>query len=156
MRAVLRICWFLPLLFFGSSIGGGETQPAAPIGEVILQKSAAPRLKEIALYPSPDAVRVVIVPSEKVDFKYDLLVGEGKDRIYVDLKGGTTAEGFSPPPVEKGGFLKGIRLGKRPDGIRVVFDIGSVEKYNVLVLDDPWRIVIDYIGGPPPEEPPVT
>ncbi len=122
------------------------------LGDIIAQKAATPRLKEISLYPSKDAVRVVIVPSEKVEFKYDLLVGEGKDRIYVDLRGGTTAEGFILPKIESGGFLKGIRLGKRPEGIRIVFDIGAVEKYNVIVLDDPWRIVIDYIGGPPPDE----
>jgi len=142
--------------FFCSLLPAADAEKApASLADIIEQKES-PRLKEIALYPSKDAVRVVIVPTKKVDFKYDLLVGEGRDRIYIDLRDGTSADGFQPPKVESGGFLKAIRMGKRPDGIRIVFDIGTVEKYNVLVLDDPWRVVIDYIGGPPPDETPPT
>jgi len=138
-------------LFLGVSLVSAGAESEQSLASIIEGKGTVPRLKEIALYPSKDAVRVVIVPTEKVEFKYDLLVGEGNDRIYVDLKR-TSAEGFTLPTVEAGGFLKGIRMGKRQDGIRIVFDIGTVEKYNVLVLDNPWRVVIDYIGGPPAEE----
>lgn len=158
MRAVIPtlLCLLLsPMLI--------AEEAALPIGDIIKTKAltpdadepkkAAPRLEDITLYEMNDSVRVVIRTSEKVDFKYDLLAGNAKDRIYIDLKNGLTADGFATPPVAADSFLKAIRLGKRDEGTRIVLDTGKVEKYNVMVMDDPWRVVIDYIGArqtPPP------
>ncbi|HOW52889.1 MAG TPA: N-acetylmuramoyl-L-alanine amidase [bacterium] len=121
--------------------------PTLPGIEDIIQKKsvATAKIAGITLYQSEDSVRVVIQPSEKVDFKYDLLAGNGKDRIYIDLKK-TTADGFTVPTVTADSFLRAIRLGKRDDGTRIVLDTGKVEKYNVMVMEEPWRVVIDYIG----------
>ncbi|HNT26922.1 MAG TPA: N-acetylmuramoyl-L-alanine amidase [bacterium] len=160
MRAVIPtlLCLLLPILLIAEDT-------ALPIGDIIKEKAlstdvdepkkATPRLEDITLYEMNDSVRVVVRPSEKVDFKYDLLAGNAKDRIYIDLKNGLTAHGFTAPQVSADSFLKAIRLGKREEGTRIVLDTGKVEKYNVMVMDDPWRIVIDYIGArqtPPAEK----
>lgn len=152
MRAVIPtlLCLLLSLMLVAE-------ETALPIGDIIKTKAltpdadepkkAPPRLEDITLYEMNDSVRVVIRPSEKVDFKYDLLAGNAKDRIYIDLKSGITADGFTAPTVAADSFLRAIRLGKRDEGTRIVLDTGKVEKYNVMVMDDPWRIVIDYIGA---------
>ncbi len=133
------------LLLSFSLLWAAETPALPGIEDIIKEKSVAAKLTGITLYQSNDSVRVVIQPSEKVDFKYDLLAGNGKDRIYIDLKQ-TTADGFTVPTVTADSFLRAIRLGKRDDGTRIVLDTGKVEKYNVMVMEEPWRVVIDYIG----------
>ncbi|HNW15387.1 MAG TPA: N-acetylmuramoyl-L-alanine amidase, partial [bacterium] len=40
---------------------------------------------------------------------------------------------------------------KRDTGIRIVLDTGKVESYNVIEMEEPWRIVIDYYGKKPVE-----
>lgn len=103
------------------------------------------KLEDIKIWDSPDSIRVVLYPSAEVHFKYKLLRGDDKDRVYFDMDN-ISSKNFKMPEIEEGSFMKGIRLGKRGDGIRVVLDTGPVEKYNVMVMEEPWRIVVDYFG----------
>jgi len=105
-------------------------------------------LNDIKVWPGESSIRVAIYPSDKVKYKYNLLKGEDKDRIYIDLLA-VDAEGFALPDVKYDSFLKGIRMGKRESGIRIVLDTGKVESYNVIEMEEPWRIVIDYYGKKP-------
>jgi len=107
-------------------------------------------LNDIKVWPGESSIRVAIYPSDKVKYKYNLLKGEDKDRIYIDLLA-VDADGFTLPDVKYDSFLKGIRMGKRDTGIRIVLDTGKVESYNVIEMEEPWRIVIDYYGKKPVE-----
>lgn len=107
-------------------------------------------LNDIKVWPGESSIRVAIYPSDKVKYKYNLLKGDDKDRIYIDLLA-VDADGFSLPDVKYDSFLKGIRMGKRETGIRIVLDTGKVESYNVIEMEEPWRIVIDYYGKKPVE-----
>jgi len=102
-------------------------------------------LNDIKVWPGESSIRVAIYPSDKVKYKYNLLKGDDKDRIYIDLLA-VDADGFTLPDVKYDSFLKGIRMGKRETGIRIVLDTGKVESYNVIEMEEPWRIVIDYYG----------
>ena len=97
------------------------------------------------MWPGKSSVRVAIYPSEKVTYKYNLLKDGATNRIYIDLIG-VDASGFTLPEVESISFLKKLRLGKRENGIRIVIETGKVESYNVVEMEEPWRIVIDYYG----------
>ncbi len=162
----MRRTFFLLPLLFSALLSAGEpaltgiediikAKSDAPQGETAVLPTFEARLEAVTLYQSEDSVRVVLRPSAKVDFKYDLLAGNGKDRIYIDLKR-TTADGFAAPTVTPDSFLRAIRLGKRDDGIRIVLDTGKVEKYNVMVMEEPWRVVVDYIGRKPLPSTPVA
>lgn len=111
----------------------------------LISKKAKKKLEDIKVWPAESSIRVVIYPNEKVKYKYNLLPGKDKDRIYIDLLS-VNAEDFSLPEVEYDSFLKNIRIGKRKTSVRIVLDTGKVESYNVMEMEEPWRIVIDYYG----------
>ncbi|MBR4489837.1 N-acetylmuramoyl-L-alanine amidase [bacterium] len=109
------------------------------------------KLNDIKVWPGESSVRVALYPSEKVTYKYNLLKDGATNRIYIDLAG-VDASGFVLPDVKYDSFLKKIRLGKRENGIRIVIETGKVESYNVVEMEEPWRIVIDYYGERTPEK----
>ena len=54
-------------------------------------------------------------------------------------------------PVEDG-FLHQVRIGQfQPTVTRVVLDVERIEDYSVFTLPNPFRMVIDINGPPPPE-----
>ena len=121
------------------------------IEDLINAEKSAKKLNDIKVWPGKSSVRVAIYPSEKVSYKYNLLPDGATNRIYIDLIG-VDASGFTLPAVEPSSFLKKLRLGKRENGIRIVIETGKVESYNVVEMEEPWRIVIDYYGEKIPEK----
>ena len=115
------------------------------IMDLINASQGAKKLNDIKVWPGKSSVRVAIYPSEKVTYKYNLLKDGATNRIYIDLIG-VDASGFVLPDVQSSSFLKKLRLGKRENGIRIVIETGKVESYNVVEMEEPWRIVIDYYG----------
>lgn len=103
------------------------------------------KLKKVKVWPGTDSIRVALYPESEVHFKYNLLPGKTEDRIYIDLLN-TTATKEVLPKIKSTPFLKSVRLGQRGNGVRIVLDSGKVEKYNVMVMAEPYRIVIDYYG----------
>lgn len=106
--------------------------------------------------------RVVVKVSGPVRFKEQLLEQEGNKprRLYIDLATSRVApEGRGPLSIGDG-LLKQVRVGQyRPDTVRVVLDIESIEKYKIFRLYDPFRVVIDVKGVERREEissPPVV
>ncbi|MBP5592066.1 N-acetylmuramoyl-L-alanine amidase [bacterium] len=121
------------------------------IEDLINAEKSAKKLNDIKVWPGKSSVRVAIYPSEKVSYKYNLLPDGATNRIYIDLIG-VDASGFTLPAVEPSSFLKKLRLGKRENSIRIVIETGKVESYNVVEMEEPWRIVIDYYGEKIPEK----
>ncbi|MCK5808866.1 N-acetylmuramoyl-L-alanine amidase [bacterium] len=117
--------------------------------------AASVALKEVKVWPGKDSIRVALYPETEVHFKYNLLPGKREDRIYIDLLN-TTATKEVLPKIKSTPFLKAVRLGQRGNGVRIVLDSGKVEKYNVMVMAEPYRIVIDYYGKREKKAPPVV
>lgn len=111
----------------------------------LMSKKATKKLDNIKVWPADSSIRVVIYPSEKVKYKYNLLPGKKNDRIYIDLLS-VDAKDFKMPQIEYDNFLKNIRIGKKKTSVRIVLDTDKVESYNVIEMEEPWRIVIDYYG----------
>lgn len=118
----------------------------------LTKEKADKKLNDIKVWPGESSIRIAIYPSDKVKYKYNLLKGEKDDRIYIDLIA-VDGEGFTLPDVKYDSFLKGIRIGKKEKSVRIVIDTGKVESYNVMEMEEPWRIVIDYYGKKPVEKP---
>lgn len=97
--------------------------------------------------------RIVLDLDQSVRYKYQSLETPGgrdeHNRVYVDLLqtrlGATIAEDTH---LGGGGLLKSIRAVQRDaDTVRVVFDFADLKEYKVQTLDNPFRLVIDAVGG---------
>lgn len=132
-------------LFAEDSIKDEDRESLSQLLNDLTGTAPSKKLNDIKVWPGESSIRVAIYPDAKVKYKYNLLKGDNDDRIYIDLIS-VDAEGFALPDVKYDSFLKGIRLGKKDNGIRIVLDTGKVESYNVMEMEEPWRIVIDYYG----------
>ena len=149
---LILIFLFFPVFAQTSSLSDADRESLDQlIEDLINAEKSAKKLNDIKVWPGKSSVRVAIYPSEKVSYKYNLLPDGATNRIYIDLIG-VDASGFTLPAVEPSSFLKKLRLGKRENGIRIVIETGKVESYNVVEMEEPWRIVIDYYGEKIPEK----
>ena len=146
-----RLLLFLILFSFfavfaqTSSSNSDEDVLGQLITDLMNASKGEKKLNDIKVWPGKSSVRVAIYPSEKVAYKYNLLKDGASNRIYIDLIG-VDASGFVLPEVETSSFLKKIRFGQRDNAVRIVIETGKVESYNVVEMEEPWRIVIDYYG----------
>ena len=145
-RVFLLVLFSLLFVFAQTSLSDSDRESLDQlISDLTNVAHSTKKLNDIKVWPGESSVRVAIYPSEKVTFKYNLLKDGATNRIYIDLIG-VDASGFVLPDVKYDSFLKKIRLGKRENGIRIVIETGKVESYNVVEMEEPCRIVIDYYG----------
>lgn len=151
-RVFLLVLFSLLFVFAQTSLSDSDRESLDQlISDLTNVAHSTKKLNDIKVWPGESSVRVAIYPSEKVTFKYNLLKDGATNRIYIDLIG-VDASGFVLPDVKYDSFLKKIRLGKRENGIRIVIETGKVESYNVVEMEEPCRIVIDYYGEKIPEK----
>jgi N-acetylmuramoyl-L-alanine amidase len=92
--------------------------------------------------------RVVIDLSGSAQYEYKRL--NSPDRIYLDFKTSRVGEKVNKELHFSGGLLKRVRTAQyKQDIVRVVLDMGAVDKYEIFELDKPYRIVIDMFGNRP-------
>jgi len=148
----MKIFTLLYLIFITFTLFGGKTieKEDRDSLEFLLQELKGKGDKRvpmdrIKIWDSKNSVRVAFYMKQPVKFKYNLLKGEKRDRIYIDMM--DAVPGSVKLPSTKGNiFLDGIRFGQKKGKLRVVLDTGKVEKYNVSVMDEPWRVVVDFYG----------
>ena len=75
---------------------------------------------------------------------------EGPPRVFFDFPGASLAEELRKDFPIAGSHLQKIRLGPHADKARVVLDFSSVREVTVFELPDPYRLVVDIHGAPPP------
>lgn len=69
------------------------------------------------------------------------------DRLYFDLKDCFLSKKATPSISIGDGILKNVRAGPfDKETVRVVLDLQEIESFNVFVLEDPYRLVIDVFG----------
>jgi N-acetylmuramoyl-L-alanine amidase len=132
-----------------ASINGHDAAPPpSPAAE-----SPPGRLTEVndvRFWQGADYTRIVISVKDKVKFEAVRL--SHPDRIVFDLTGTrlSPALGGRAFPVGNG-FLQQIRVAQfKPDVTRVVLDIEKIGDYSVFSLPNPFRLIIDVHGPPPP------
>lgn len=102
-------------------------------------------VKGIRYWSSPDYTRVVIDLSGPVEFSKNRL--SDPERLYFDLKNATITKEIKTILPIGDGILKTVRAGQfNPDTVRVVLDLEEIADFNIFLLDNPARLVIDVSG----------
>lgn len=143
----------------------GRPEDNAPAGEAAGAKAEEGRkleripvikglreVKDIRAWSTSDYTRVVIDAEDHVPFKEHLLKKDPDikkpKRLYIDIFQSRLGPNLRDPIPIMDGLLRYVRAGQyKKDTVRVVLDIESLKKYKVFYLLNPFRIVIDVIGG---------
>lgn len=109
-------------------------------------------VKDIRAWSNSDYTRVVIDAEDQAPFKEHLLKKDPDikkpKRLYIDIFQSRLGPNLRDPIPVMDGLLRYVRAGQyKKDTVRVVLDIESLKKYKVFYLLNPFRIVIDIIGG---------
>ena len=115
--------------------------------QTAIDQSNLATVSEVRYWSNEDYTRVVIQLDREVEFQKHIL--SDPDRIYFDLEEAhlrPDLRGKSYPVNDL--FLKRLRVGQnRATVVRVVLDFEKINKHTVFALYDPFRIVIDTLGG---------
>lgn len=96
-------------------------------------------------WSSEGYTRVVIDLSGNVKFTQNHL--SNPDRIFFDLKNCILSEKVIPSLPIEDGILKDVRIAQfNKETVRVVLDLQELGNFNVFMLSDPSRLVIDAFG----------
>ncbi len=92
--------------------------------------------------------------------------GDKPPRIYLDLSRARVGEGLKgqAPKLDNAweipigdGLLQRARVAQfGPEVVRVVLDVGSVDRYEIVQLDDPFRIIVDVNAKSAPSRSPAA
>ena len=121
--------------------GDKETTPAGP-----RTHEGPPRVTGIRHWSTPEYTRVAIDLEDEV--KYESGRVPDPDRIFFDLQDTKLAPGLVGKEFDvEDGLLKKIRVAQyQRDQARVVLDVGDVADYQVFMLPNPYRLIIDIHG----------
>ena len=105
--------------------------------------SFATEIKNLQLSTTAEGTRAVFELNGPLDYK--LFEIANPDRIVLDIRASSFAEGFATPAGR--GLLKSVRTGKQGKDVRVVFDLaGGVRPKSFLLLPAdkaPYRLIVD-------------
>ena len=127
-----------------------KVAPEAPPDSPRAQKSQGAGLanvSEIRYWSNEDYTRVVVQLDREIEFRKHIL--SNPDRIYFDLQDTRLRSALNGKtyPIDDV-FIKQVRVAQnRPDMVRLVLDFAEINKHTVFALYDPFRIVIDTLGG---------
>jgi N-acetylmuramoyl-L-alanine amidase len=113
-------------------------------------------VSEIRYWSNEDYTRVVVQLDREIEFRKHILSQPA--RIYFDLQDTRLRSALNGKtyPVNDV-FIKQVRVAQNsPDMVRLVLDFEKINKHTVFALYDPFRIVIDTLGGRRPPRPQVA
>lgn len=118
---------------------------------VVIASSSLERVTDVRHWSAQDYTRVVIDVDGSVSFSSHLLRPDPNlntpRRLYIDLQNAALDAKFIGTIPIGDGLLRKVRAGQyKPDVVRVVLDIESIEDHKIFSLSDPFRIVIDVTG----------
>src|SRR5205809_3778687 len=111
---------------------------------VPLQKTIA--VDNLRYWEAQNSVRVVVDLGGEIHFHQGQ--AKGPDRVFIDIFPArlNTALNGKQWPV-KSGLLQQIRVGQyEPSTVRVVLDLGRIDRVTSFTLRDPDRLIIDILG----------
>lgn len=125
--------WLMVLIFTGYGVASKEVT-----------------IKGFRYWSSETYTRVVVDINGPVKFTRNRLSNPA--RLYFDLKNCRLPDDIIPSIPIEDGILKNIRAGQfNTETVRVVLDLQEIENFNVFLLKDPYRLVIDVFGKRKPE-----
>ncbi|HZD46967.1 MAG TPA: N-acetylmuramoyl-L-alanine amidase [Acidobacteriaceae bacterium] len=110
-----------------------------------------PLVTNVRHWSTPVYTRVAIDLQDQV--QYEAARVPNPDRIYFDLHGARVAPELIGKTMEvtDDGFLQRIRVAQFSNDVtRIVLDVNQVTEYSAFFLPNPWRLIIDIHGAPPP------
>jgi len=140
---------------------GAESQKATALSKGRLlgrsdsESPSKASVKNIKTWSNDEYVRVVIYMSQPTEFRIGSIVGKTagntKGRIFVDLP---TSDSELKSKTIDTAVVRRVRLAKREKGaLRVVLDLGQASAdYTTLVLENPFRIIVDVAAATVPVE----
>ena len=107
---------------------------------------------EVRHWSYPDYTRVVVELDRTTPAEVKVLgadAGSGKPtRLYFDLAGIWVGRSYADGIRVGDGLLQGVRLGQNTRSTtRVVLDVERYDRYRILHLEGPPRVVVDVYGG---------
>lgn len=124
----------------------GTATPSLPtnlFGGAIVQK--------VDVWSNPDYTRIVIHLNKQIAFTQNLLPPDPDHnkprRLFLDFAGSQISPDL-PSNIPVGdGLLRQVRVGQfKPDVVRVVLDIQSIQTHRVFPMVAPYRVIIDVTG----------
>jgi len=111
------------------------------------------KVKGIRFWSSPSYTRVVIDVESEVRYTHRLLKKDPAIakpmRLYVDLNRARIEPGLKPVVPIADNLLSDARAAQyRPDTVRIVLDIKSIDNFKIFSLRNPFRIVVDVSSVP--------
>jgi N-acetylmuramoyl-L-alanine amidase len=95
---------------------------------------------------SQGSARIVVDLSGNTEYEYKRL--NAPDRVYLDFKASRVSKKVKKELRFSTGLLKCVRASQyKRDVVRVVLDMGNVDKYEIFELTEPYRVVIDVFGS---------
>jgi N-acetylmuramoyl-L-alanine amidase len=131
-------------------------QPEPPPAARKSRPNGLANVSEIRYWSNEDYTRVVVQLDREIEFRKHIL--SNPDRIYFDLQDTRLRSALNGKtyPVNDV-FIKQVRVAQNtPDMVRLVLDFEKINKHTVFALYDPFRIVIDTLGGRRPPRPQVA
>ncbi|GFM31769.1 N-acetylmuramoyl-L-alanine amidase [Desulfovibrio subterraneus] len=124
------------------------SRPAVSSSSKASSSTPVSELSDIRFQSSNEYTRIVLTVSEQPTYHYQILPADKARglpfRLYIDLMNVVRGNDVPSEIDVKDGILRQVRTGTPSNGAtRVVLDFQSMQKYNVFVLDNPYRVVID-------------
>ena len=110
------------------------------------RRSKLPRVTGVRYWSTPDYTRVAIDVEREVKYSSERLAHP--DRVYFDLKDTKLASTLVGKTFDvDDGFLRKVRVAEfQPGRTRVVLEVDDLKSYDVFLLPNPYRLIIDIHG----------
>jgi N-acetylmuramoyl-L-alanine amidase len=134
--------------------------PSAPVAPVAAAAPLSPprptsgpaapvTLRSIDREVLDDTVRVTLGFDREAPFVHEII--GGPPRAFVDVFGAVAAETLTDATIRfDGDAVRQVRVGRRPNAVRVVLDLDGAGRVSVFTLYNPYRVVIDADRRLPP------
>lgn len=146
-------------------LAGTPRQPDEPTAARLFgrrdRRHGPPRLNEVRTWSNPDYSRVAMYLSGPAEARLGELPKGGPEapaRIFVDIADATLGPTQKPEVAVDDALLRRIRVAARPEGggVRVVLDLKTPVRPRVIIMENPYRVVVDTLVGEGASPPPAT
>ena len=116
------------------------------------ERGPTPQVSSIRTWSNPVYSRVALTLSAPAEARLGELredpATKSPPRIFVDIANASLSNGIKPELPIEDELLQRVRVAQRPDGkVRVVLDLKQPARPRVLVMENPFRLVIDALVG---------